>query len=180
MGRRKHAAFEKMVKQQVCDLGKCGSEFGVFVKLRMDTFLLKGFAPIGSLRGDHCGPDDLVRGADDLVRGPDDGQHGWVRWRQLSVRLRSAASKRRSFAWRLWRQPRRLECRKRRILILSIMGWAIRSCRVHVGEECDILCTFFVGLLCEVLIILACYTYRLDPSGSACRPCRPCPATRRR
>ena len=35
----------------------------------------EGFAPIGSLRGDHSGSDDLVRGADDLVRGPDDAGH---------------------------------------------------------------------------------------------------------
>ena len=51
----------------------------------------EGCAPIGLLRGgrgpgDHCGPDDLVRGADEHVRGPDDGQHGRVRWRHLSVR----------------------------------------------------------------------------------------------
>ena len=43
-------------------------------------------ADLGLGPGDHCGPDDLVRGADEHVRGPDDGQHGRVRWRRLSVR----------------------------------------------------------------------------------------------
>ena len=43
-------------------------------------------ADLGLGPGDHCGPDDLVRGADEHVRGPDDGQHGRVRWRHLSVR----------------------------------------------------------------------------------------------